>query len=94
MYGTCARMVVKQENRDKIREIVERQMRQRQVAGYVASYVLSEDDSDNQWLFVVFEDRDSYMANADDPRQDADFGEIRALMESDPEWHDGEISSM
>jgi antibiotic biosynthesis monooxygenase (ABM) superfamily enzyme len=94
MYGTCARFVVKAENRDKIRDIVERQMRAREVAGYVTSYVLMENGSDNQWLFVIFDDRDSYMANADNPAQDSDFQEIRALMETDPEWHDGEIMSM
>jgi quinol monooxygenase YgiN len=94
VYGTCARFEVKAENRDKIRDIVERQMRAREVAGYVTSYVLMENDSDSQWLFVIFEDRDSYTANADNPAQDADFQEIRALMESDPEWHDGEIMSM
>jgi hypothetical protein len=33
------------------------------------------------------------LANADDPVQDADYREYRALMEADPEWHDGEIES-
>jgi hypothetical protein len=94
MYGTCARFVVKKENQAKLQEVVGRQLAERQIAGYVNSYVLQENDSDTQWLFVVFEDRDSYMANADDPAQDAQYQEIRALIESDPEWHDGEIRSM
>jgi hypothetical protein len=94
MYGTCARFTVTKENQPKLEEVVRRQLAERQIAGYVSSYVLQENDSDTQWLFVVFEDRDSYMANADDPAQDAQYQEIRALIESDPEWHDGEIRSM
>lgn len=91
MYGTVAKMVVKPENHQKMRDLFVKQIGQRKVAGYVTSYVLFENDSDDAWLFAVFEDRASYDANADDPAQDADYQEYRALMESDPEWHDGEI---
>jgi quinol monooxygenase YgiN len=94
MYGTCAKFAVKPENRAKLEEVVKRQMQGTQIPGFVTSYVLLENDSDDQWLFVVFDDRDSYTANADDPAQDERFNEIRALLESDPEWHDGEIRSM
>ena len=64
---------------------------EREVAGYVTSYMLFENDSDVCWLFAVFEDFHSYTANADSPEQDAQYREFRALMESDPEWHDGVI---
>jgi len=56
--------------------------------------VLFEDAGDVAWLFAVFEDRKTYVANANDPAQDADYREFRALMESDPEWHDGRIEQM
>jgi quinol monooxygenase YgiN len=91
MYGTIARTRIKPENRARLREVMERQLRQREVKGYVSSYMLYENDSDAAWLVAVFEDRESYEANADDPAQDADYREFRALMEEDPEWHDGEI---
>ena len=39
------------------------------VAGYISSHVLWENDSDVGWLFVIFEDRESYDRNADDPAQ-------------------------
>ena len=90
MYGTCARMVVKPENRDAIRAVFD-QDQPRDVKGYVGSYVLSENDSDNVWLLAVFEDRATYDANADDPRQDEVYQKYRALLEEEPEWHDGEI---
>jgi quinol monooxygenase YgiN len=93
MYGTVAKTVVKPENREKLRDLTTRQVAERQVPGYITSYMLFENDSDVAWLFAIFEDRASYDANAGDPAQDAQYREYRALMESDPEWHDGEIES-
>ena len=90
MYGTVARTRVKPENRAKLREVVSRQM-ETPVSGYVTSYVLHENDSDVSWLFAIFEDRASYDKNADDPAQHERYVEYRALMEDEPEWHDGEI---
>jgi quinol monooxygenase YgiN len=91
MYGTVAKMRVKAENVDAVRKVMSAQMEGAKPAGYIRSYVLSENDSDTQWLFVMFEDKASYMANADDPAQNERYMEFRALMEADPEWHDGTI---
>jgi len=90
MYGTVARTRVKPENRDQLREVVKRQM-EGGIPGLVKSYVLHENDSDVSWLFAIFEDRATYDKNADDPAQHERYLEYRALMEEDPEWHDGEI---
>lgn len=92
MYGTCARTHVKPENREALRKVFERQD-YGQVPGYVSSYSLQENDSDVMWLFAIFEDRASYERNADDPAQNDRYLEYRALLEDDPEWHDGEIES-
>jgi quinol monooxygenase YgiN len=91
MYGTVAKTQVRSENREKMRALVHDQMTRRDVPGFVTSYVLEENDSDTVWMFAVFEDRETYDRNADDPAMDADYREYRALMESDPEWHDGRI---
>jgi quinol monooxygenase YgiN len=91
MYGTVARCTVKPENRAKLNEVFERQRTARQIAGYVGSYILHENAGETSWLFAVFQDKATYDANADDPAMDADYREYRALMESDPEWHDGEV---
>ena len=91
MYGTVAKMRVKADNVDAVRKVMAAQMEGAKPAGYIQSYVLSENDSDTQWLFVMFEDKTSYMANADDPAQNERYMEFRALMEADPEWHDGTI---
>jgi quinol monooxygenase YgiN len=90
MYGTVAKTHVKPENREALRKIMERQSYD-EVPGYVASYVLHENDSDASWLFAIFEDKAAYDRNADDPAQHERYVEYRALMEADPEWHDGEI---
>jgi quinol monooxygenase YgiN len=89
MYGTVARMRVKQENRDKLEAVFRDQ--DRPMKGFVGTYVLTENDSENIWVLAVFEDRATYDANADDPAQHEQYERYRALLEEEPEWHDGEI---
>jgi len=91
MYGTVARTRVKPENRDQLRTVVKGQLEGGGIPGLVKSYVLHENDSDVSWLFAIFEDRATYDRNADDPAQHQRYLEYRALMEDEPEWHDGEI---
>ena len=38
----------------------------------------------------MFDDKESYTKNADDPAQHQDYLKMRALLEDDPEWTDGE----
>ena len=90
MYGTVARTRVKPENRKKLREVMQRQSYD-QVAGFVTSYMLFEDGGDEAWMFAVFSDREAYRRNADDPAQHERYLEYRALLEEEPEWHDGEV---
>jgi hypothetical protein len=92
MYGTVAKTRVKPENREKLLEVMEKQ-NAAQVTGFVAGYLLWENDSDTAWLFAIFDDRETYDRNADDPAQNERYMEFRALMEADPEWHDGEIET-
>lgn len=92
MYGTCARTRVKPENREQLQAIFENPGRE--VAGFITSYVLVENDSDVVWLFAVFQDRATYDSNADDPAQNEEYLKYRALMEDEPEWHDGEIRQL
>jgi hypothetical protein len=90
MYGTVARMRVRSENRPALRAVVEAQT-QPGIPGMITSFVLWEDGGDVAWLFAVFEDRDAYERNADDPAQHQRYLEYRALLDDEPEWHDGEI---
>ena len=90
MYGTVAKTRVKPENLEALRR-VNAQQDYGSVPGYISSHVLYENDSDVAWVFAIFQDRASYEKNADDPAQHERYLEYRALMEDEPEWHDGEI---
>ncbi len=53
--------------------------------------MLVPDEWDDEILLVVmFDDKESYTKNADDPAQHQDYLKMRALLEDDPEWTDGE----
>lgn len=93
MYGTVARTRVKPENREALQKVFEQDSPEG-TPGYVRAYTLFENDSDVVWLFAVFEDKVTYEANADSPRQHEAYVAYRALMEEDPEWHDGVIEGM
>jgi len=63
-----------------------------QVPGFVASYSYRMDaDSNEYYLAVVFESKEAYWANAQNPEQDARYRQWLPLLEREPEWHDGEI---
>lgn len=42
-------------------------------------------------MVVVFQDRESYFANANDPAQDEFFQRMMEMLDGEPVWHDGEI---
>lgn len=91
MYGTVARF--------RIQPGTEAQLIQRQrefeslgIPGYVRSAVYRTDKDPREcYLTVIFDSKESYEANARSPEQDARYRQLLALMEGEPEWHDGEI---
>jgi quinol monooxygenase YgiN len=90
MYGTVARLRIKHENLERLRELQDAMMA-RQVAGFIGTHILVPDTWHDEILMVaMFEDRLSYMKNADDPAMHDDYVKMRALLEDDPEWTDGE----
>ncbi len=92
MYGTVARMKLKagvtpqqfdQETQDAAN-----------TDGLVSLAVYQADaDSQEIWMCVVFESKEAYVRNAESPKQDAEYRKLRALLEADPEWHDGTLVS-
>ena len=94
MYGTVARMHVKPGHADQLQKLNDEwtQGRGRQAAGYVASYVFRPDTwPDELVLVAIFQDRESYRANAEDPEQDRWYRQMREHLQADPEWTDGEV---
>jgi quinol monooxygenase YgiN len=94
MYGTIARFRVR---KDADKEEFKRRMDEfdsAEISGWVADYIFQMDaDSNEFYLVAVFRDRESYQANADDPRQHERYLIFRSFLEADPEWHDGFIVS-
>ena len=90
MYGTIARLKVSRENLAKL-DALQREQMQRKIPGFKAANLLVPDERDDEaYLVVFFDDKASYMKNADDPAQHQDYVQFRALLDADPEWIDGE----
>jgi hypothetical protein len=88
MYGTIAKLIAKP---GAIEEIKRMESGRRPV-GYIGSYVFQSDqDAKELWLVVLFESKETYLANADSPEQDAEFRRLMNYLVTEPEWHDGEI---
>ena len=91
MYGTVAHMRV----RPGMEETLAKQMRDFEAAkvpGAIAAYVYRMDaDPHDYYMAVVWESKESYLANATSPEQHARYQEYRQALEAEPEWHDGEI---
>jgi quinol monooxygenase YgiN len=91
MYGTVARMRVKPGMEARFTSLFA-ELESVEVPGAVGEYLYRMDENESEYFMAVaFADRASYLANADSPAQDARYRQLRALLEADPEWHDGEI---
>lgn len=90
MYGTVALCRMTAEQVEPFRTLLAQQSVSG-MDGWIGTDVLLPDDPDGSVLLVVrFRDRASYEANASSPEQHERYLQLRALLESDPVWHDGE----
>jgi heme-degrading monooxygenase HmoA len=91
MYGTVARFTAKPNSEEALREL-NRSEDVEDTAGYRFHHVYKLDSGNDEYILVVgFEDRDSYVANANSPESNEFYEKFRALLVSDPQWMDGEI---
>jgi quinol monooxygenase YgiN len=91
MYGTVARIRLILGKEAELSGLL-REYDESKVPGAISEYLYrTDDDSNEYYLVVVFAGKAQYTANADNPEQDARYQKLRALLEADPEWHDGEI---
>ena len=91
MYGTVARMRVKHGEEARLLALMKDEG-ELQIPGFLGYVVYRMDkDARELYLAVIFADKESYVANADSPEQDALYRKMVALLEGEPEWHDGEI---
>lgn len=93
MYGTIARFHVKPGMREQMIQLM-RQENSRTINGWIVDYVFQVGtDSEEFFLVAIFKDKVSYDTNANSPEQNESYLKWRAMLVSDPEWHDGEIVS-
>jgi antibiotic biosynthesis monooxygenase (ABM) superfamily enzyme len=91
MYGTVARIKLQP---GKEAEMLEQNKVYETlgIPGFVATAVYRADAGDDEyWMAVVFDSKESYRANAEDPAQDERFQKLASIMAAEPEWHDGEV---
>lgn len=91
MYGTVARLQLKPGKEADLKQEMSTYPSLK-IPGFVSTLVYRMDQNANEcYLAVAFKDKESYVANARDPKQDERYRQLRALLSADPEWHDGEI---
>ncbi|HEX2348199.1 MAG TPA: antibiotic biosynthesis monooxygenase family protein [Ktedonobacterales bacterium] len=91
MYGTVARLKVKAGAEEALMAQF-REYSALRIPGYQRTYVYRMDnDPAELYMAVVFDSKESYRANAESPEQDQRYRAMLALLDSAPEWHDGEI---
>ena len=88
MYGRTVRMrPVAGKERDVI-EILGEGDRERRpnVKGVLGGYFMKPDSNSGEQIGIaVFEDREAFLANRNDPQQDVWFRKLRGLLQLDPD---------
>ena len=93
MYGTIARFRIKAGVKDEFIKTMD-SFGDAVIAGWVADYYFQMDnDPDEFYLVAIFNDKDTYQANADSTEQHERYLAFRSFLMDDPEWHDGFILS-
>lgn len=96
MYGTVAIIKPKAGQEQAFAEMLDKWWNERRpnVKGAIASTIHRNDGNPGELIMsVVFESKEDYVANAENPEQDQWYQEMRALLDADPRWMDGEVLS-
>jgi quinol monooxygenase YgiN len=92
MYGTIFRLKPKAGRESDVVTLMEEWSRSRgqEVKGARAAYLLQSERRPGELVGVaVFDDEESYRANATAPEQDAWYKRLREVLDADPVWEDG-----
>jgi hypothetical protein len=94
MYGTIARIHPKVDRTAELQALLDEYGADgRSPAGFRHSFIFRPDENPYErptlFLIALFDDRETYRANAASPEQDADYRRMRDLLEDDPDWMDG-----
>jgi hypothetical protein len=96
MYGTIATLSIDPEKVETLSAML-RSWNEKEGAGdigFVAGYILQTDaDASVLKMMAIFENEERYRANAERPEQDVWYQELRALLNDDPTWEDGQVTA-
>lgn len=93
MYGTLAHFRIKPGTRDEFIRAMD-SLGDAVIPGWVADYYFQMNrDSDEFYLVAIFQDRETYTANADSAEQHERYLKFRSFLVDDPEWNDGMVVS-
>jgi len=97
MYGTVANIRVKAGHGEDLKRIMIEWNAEHKpkVKGALTGYLYQLDSDPQDWIMVaLFDDKESYVANAEDPEQDRRFRQLMEHLDGEPQWHDGEAFSV
>ncbi len=93
MYGTIANFRLKPGVREEFINTMD-SFGDAMIPGWIADYYFQMDkDPDEFYLVAIFQDKETYFANADSVQQHEQYLKFRSFLVEDPEWHDGDIVS-
>src|SRR5207253_8361598 len=91
MFGTIARYRVKPGHSEQFMKDMG-SFEDNPPAGWVYHTAFrSTKDPNEIWLTVVFESEEAYRKNADSPDMDKEYRRMLEHLQSEPEWHDGNV---
>jgi quinol monooxygenase YgiN len=90
MYGSVSRWRVKDGRQAELEQLLNEMPEPPPGSRGVLVY-RSDADPQEYWVAGSWDSKDAYTTNSSRPETDASFRRLRELLESDPEWHDGEI---
>ena len=90
MYGTIAKLRIRPGMDAELERLSREQVPE--IPGFQFQHVFRMDaDPQEVYLVVGFASEEAYRQNAESPDQHARYEAYRALLDGEPEWHDGEI---
>ena len=91
MYGSVSRWRIKEGKQDELEQLWNELTNEPTPGSLGVTIYHADADPREYWVCGRWESWEAYAANSATPEQDARFRRLRALMDGDPEWHDGEI---
>ena len=91
MYGTVARWRVADGKQQEFEQLVDEVMGETPAGSRSVFVYRADADPREYWVASCWDSREAYSANSNTPEQDERYRRLRAMLEADPEWHDGEI---